>query len=283
MRKTWVSRWAVVLGGLALSASGWAAAAAQEATEPARRAQAPQTDRPNEATAGQANQRRDAQSSQITDSYLATCLLIDNQVESALGQFAQQRAESDEVRQFAEKMAQEHQQTAERLKRFVTANQDPREGGARERQPGAEGAAGREAETERPARTPQDQPGEQPRPGAQPATQAQAGGQGRSEQNFPHQSFFVTLKKDIGEQMLQSAQKELGAKKGDEFDKCYMTSQALAHQHMVDTLKVFQKYAGEELKPMIEQSLQTAQNHLEESKQIVKNLENKSQEQARKN
>src|SRR5688572_11371786 len=46
----------------------------------------------------------------MIDQHIAVCLLLGNQEEVALGQFAQDRAQHPEVKQFAQMMAQEHQE-----------------------------------------------------------------------------------------------------------------------------------------------------------------------------
>ena len=89
---------------------------------------------------------------------------------------------------------------------------------------------------------------------------------------------FITLKKEMGEQCLQSAQKELGAKKGWEFDKCYITSQVMAHQHMHDALTVMERHAGQELRQAITQAKETTQQHLEEAKTIAQKFDGKAGE-----
>jgi hypothetical protein len=168
-------------------------------------------------------------------------------------------------------MAQEHGQAAETLQRFAQP-QGGREGAAPTRDDAAaprdDAAAPRDdAAAARPT---------QPRPGQGPDAQ-QGRGQGGGGM------FFVNLKKEISEQCLQSAQKELGAKKGEEFDKCYIISQVLAHQKMVDTLTVFQKHASEDFKPTLAQGLETAKGHLEHAKEIAKKFEGKASEQASAN
>jgi predicted outer membrane protein len=251
-------RAAVMLGAAAVAALG-TQLPAQERDEPAARPEASRTEREasDEKPAAERATRRDGsadsqQAKSQNDALLATCLLIDNQVEAALGEFAQKRAESDEVRQFAEKMAQEHSQAAESLKRLAMAGVDAKTA-KRADTARADNAAAAEAPAES-------------RPGSRE--------EGANASN-PQAIFFVTLKKEMGEQCLQSAQKELGAKKGEEFDKCYINAQVMAHQHMLDGLTVMERHAGQELKQQIMQAKETTQTHLDEAKEIAKKIEGK--------
>lgn len=285
MTKIWGSALLVVA---VIASAGWVSAQEEEGA-PRReegRAEAAQEDRPAGAQDRpvdaprrqpgqlQAGQRDYGQSGR-TDYFLANCLLIDNQSEAALGQFAQKRAENEEVRQFAEKMAQEHQQAAEMLTRLAQP-QGSRDRDASER----EGAAPAKREGDEPAKREESAEREE---GTRPATprpeesvtaaQAQIPGQ-PGQRGAGGGQFFLTLKRELAEQCVQSAQKELGAKKGEEFDRCYIGSQIMAHQHMLDALTVFEKHAqGEELKSAIAQAKPNVQAHLDEAKALAKKLE----------
>ena len=63
------------------------------------------------ATAGGANQE--------VEQFLASCLLAKNQSEVELSQFAQEQAENPEVKQFAQKMVQDHQKMIQQLQQFA--------------------------------------------------------------------------------------------------------------------------------------------------------------------
>jgi predicted outer membrane protein len=276
MTKIWGSALLIVA---VIASAGWVSAQEEEGAPRREAAQedrpADAQDRPADAPRRQPGQlqagQRDFGQSGRTDYFLANCLLIDNQTEATLGQFAQKRAENDEVRQFAEKMAQEHQQAAEMLTRLAQPQGSrDRDASAREdaTREGAEPAKREEpaerAEGARPA-TPRPEDSVSASQAQIPGEQGQRGGGGQ---------FFVSLKKELAEQCLQSAQKELGSKKGEEFDKCYINSQVAAHQHMLDTLTVFEKRAqGEELKSAITQAKPNVQAHLDEAKALAKKLE----------
>jgi predicted outer membrane protein len=247
-----------MLGAAAVASLG-SQLPAQDEGQPAVRPEARKAEREadDEAPAAAGATRRDSKSSGQNDALLATCLLIDNQVEATLAEFAQKRAESDDVRQFAEKMAQEHSQAAESLKRMAMA--------------GNEAAPDKRADSPRADDARADDAATPAKP-VEPRTAAREDGGNAAN---PQATFFVTLKREMGEQCLQSAQKDLGAKKGEDFDKCYIRSQVMAHQHMLDGLTVMERHAGKELKQAIAQAKETTQTHLEEAKAIAMKFEGK--------
>jgi predicted outer membrane protein len=58
------------------------------------------------------------------DHYLANCLLMKNQGEIELNQFAAGRAKHEDVKQFAQQMVQEHRQLGAKLERVVQSGRD---------------------------------------------------------------------------------------------------------------------------------------------------------------
>ena len=92
---------------------------------------------------------------------------------------------------------------------------------------------------------------------------------------------IVMIKQQLGEQCRNSKTRELQQKQGSEFDKCYMGMQIGMHMEMLDTLKVFSRYASQQLDQLIEEGEQTTQTHLEHAKHIMASLEGKSDSSAR--
>ncbi len=64
----------------------------------------------------------DRNASASVDNYLANCLLIKNRGEIELNQFAEGRAQKDDVKEFAQQMVKDHQQLGQKLERL--ANND---------------------------------------------------------------------------------------------------------------------------------------------------------------
>jgi predicted outer membrane protein len=251
---TLVREFAAALGLCAIVS---AAALAQEQREQVRQ--------PDRTAAGQQQAGVAAQTSPRTDAILANWLLVDNENEVALAQLAQQRAQETEVKQFAQRMIDDHQQFIGKLQRFAgpEGRRDPnirREGAARNQEETRDEV---EQATPRTAQA----PARQPQPAAQ---QRQPGAAQRGQGGMLN---HVALKRELGEQCLQTARRELEQKKGIEFDQCFMFQQAMMHMQAVDTMTVFKKHASPELRQVLEEGIQTAQQHLEHAKDLAKKLE----------
>jgi predicted outer membrane protein len=97
---------------------------------------------------------------------------------------------------------------------------------------------------------------------------------------------MLNIEREVAQQCVQSAQKEMSDKQGVEADQCYIGMQIGAHMYMADKLEVFARHASPELQAVLQQGLHTTQQHLEHAKKIHKSLEGNAQastEPARQN
>jgi predicted outer membrane protein len=241
------------------------------------------------------------------DQQIAACLLAQNRNEVEVSKLAEQKAKSGSVKEFAAQMIKDHSQNADKLARVAgnLANVGTARGGAgaprevrrpvldeaEERREGREDARderregreegakakGRDAaappaerrEGREEAREERREGREEAREDRRPATTTAAPAGGRQAFNW------VTIHKELADQCLQTAKKELGEKEGNEFDKCYMGMQVAAHMKMVDELKVVKKYASSQFQQDLEQSLETAEHHLSEARKIMEEIKDK--------
>jgi predicted outer membrane protein len=171
-----------------------------------------------------------------TDGFLATWLVVGNNNEVALAQLAQTKATDPEVKQFAQKMIEDHKQMAQKLQPFASSVSGT-----------ATGALDKPA-----AGSPQN------------ASFERMGG-------FDH----VGLIQDLGQQCLQSAKRELEQKQGAEFDRCFMGMAVGAHMKANDMLTVFQQHASSSLKPVLSEGQKTVATHLQHAKDLAKKMETK--------
>jgi predicted outer membrane protein len=218
---------------------------------------------------GQAQQQ--SQQAQLSDSDIAAALILANRKEIAISEMAAEKAENDQVKEFAKKMVQDHQQLAQELQRFtqtagISAEQltlDSGEAGDR----GQSAQDRRQADSADPQR-PQDRTTRQ---AARPELNRSAtAGQGGVE--------FVQLTQELAEESLQSIKKDLAEKSGKEFDQCYMFGQVMGHMHMADTLKVVSNHASPQLKQTVEKGHQKTKEHLEEAKKLTKEIDSDREE-----
>lgn len=201
-----------------------------------------------------------AQGANSTDQQLANWLLVDNRNEIQLGRLAEERASSDDVKEFAKQMVDQHAQVVEELQRFAGVGQQR---GSRQENSRQDDAQDDWSHSGQSTQAGNNRGGQQ----YQQASPGNRGGQPSGGLNL------VRLKQQLGQQCVASAQRELEQKDGDEFDKCYVGMQIAMHMQMLDTLKVFSRYASPDLDQLIEQAEQTTQDHLDHAKHLIKQLE----------
>lgn len=199
------------------------------------------------------------------DAFLADWLIIDNNNEIAMAELALQKADSDEVKQFAQKMIADHQKLNEQLMRF-TGGHAQREESAQRPNPATNDQNRQQAQTNAAPRANQAEP--QRRTVARITDQGEIPGQNPAQGR--NHGGMLGLKREIADQCLASAHKELDGKSGQEFDECYIGMQIGAHMYVVDAMTVFQRHASPELKQTIAAGEQTAQGHLQMAKKIMK-------------
>ena len=196
------------------------------------------------------------------DAFLANWVLTANNNEVSLSKIAQQMAQSDEVKQFAQKMVTDHQQAATKLQQFTSGpglGSHPVGGlGEEHSNPGSvSDTSGQSGSTA----------GQQPgRP-----VEASSGHMGMDlAGNLDHFALIT----ELGRQCLETGRKELEQKKGLDFDRCYMHMAVGMHTGMNDMLTVFQNHASGELRAALADAQSAVQMHLEQAKQIAKRLDN---------
>ncbi|MBL8829098.1 MAG: DUF4142 domain-containing protein [Planctomycetaceae bacterium] len=239
---------------------------------------------------GQAGQQgnQSGQTGNRNDAMFAACLFLENHNEVVLGQFAQQRATNQQVKQFAETMVKDHTEFMQRLQPIaqmtiesIARDQSPARNGDNDvtnrtntNQTNVQGPA--DQRQDRPQAQPQAGQGGQPQPGqagqrGQGADQAFANARGQGGEIDP-----LTLKKELAAQCLNSARTELEQKQGTEFDMCYIGMQIGAHMHALDTMTVFRNHASPELARTLDEGIKTVRHHLDEAKKIAKDLHRES-------
>ena len=207
------------------------------------------------------------QTSKNLDAPIAACLILGNQEEMTLAKFAQQRSQNEQVKQFAQKMAQAHQQATSQLEKFapqgvsLTLNGDDRSGTTRSGD----------------VRTGTTRSGDDRSGTTQPRTAVNQPGRTNSDSNtgdMHHQ--MLEMQKAIAQECLNLTQRELSEKEGVKFDQCFMAQQIGAHIGMLAKLTGSEQYASAELQQVVEKQRQTAQQHLQMAKQIMQQLESEA-------
>lgn len=224
---------------LVAAVAGWAS---YSQGEPAARATAPRKDAERQEKSGHADHR-------AFDHHVAQCLILGNQNEVAAARIAQKKGSNDEVRNFADNMVKDHEQFTADLEKFAGHNYRHRDAGGR-----ANAAASTKT-------------------GAAEGTASSArASDAKDGEHHEHMAKFMRIHEEIADQCRASVQRELDSKQGKPFDECFMGLQIGAHMKMVDELTVLSKHVAPEFKPVLEKGLQTAQRHLDNAKQVMKDI-----------
>lgn len=200
-----------------------------------------------------------ANQDQPVQKFLASCLLSKNKAEVELGKFAQQQAQNPQVKEFAQRMVQDHQQLVQKLQPLAKA--DHAQTGQASRNQSQFDAQRQASDT---ARLPGSSGAGQP--GDSATSQATAGHQDSAIQQL------IQIDRKITEQCSQALRQELEQKQGAEFDKAYVGSQIAGHMQMLSTLKVIEQQGPQQLQQIAQQAQPTIEQHLQHAKELKKQL-----------
>ena len=260
---TTTTKW---IGVFCLSAIGGMLAApalAQTATERATGQPAVERVRPAPGTPGAATRPGAAPTAtpaedENLDKKIAACLVLGNQAEVALAQFAQQRSQSEQVRNFAQQMIEHHQQAISKIEQAVpeVASLNLQLRGGPEATAATPATGVRPASAEEPV-----------------ATTAAAANPGQANRG-------LQLAQAVKQECLNLTQEELAQKEGAEFDKAYIGQQVGAHIGMLAELRGSKNFATGQLQQVITEGEQMTQQHLAEAKQIKSQMKEQRSAQA---
>jgi predicted outer membrane protein len=231
-------------------------ALAQSATETQRPAGA--REGADRATTTQSQAGSQGQQGDKLAKHVAVCLTLGNMEEIQLGQFAQDRAQNPQVKQFAQTMVEEHQQAVQKLQQAMpevaslNLELNAQGGAAAGQSTAARPGAGATASTSANQRS--------------SATGAQSGGQEAQK--------MVQFAREVKQECLNLTTQELGRKQGMEFDKAYIGQQIVAHTGMLAELKTAQRHLqNQQLRPIIQEGTQMTEHHLAQARQIMEQLD----------
>lgn len=192
---------------------------------------------------------------------LAGWLATGNQAEIELGKLAAERTQNDQVKQFAQRMVEDHGTFLNELRKFMpnVETKDAAEPATADRaadDTNAQPAPPADREARRQAR------GEAADP-----TKAQAARRGHGEMmqiGLKASKFKLALTK----QMLEEYQ-------GQDFDMGYLGQQIVAHIDMLATLKAMQGHGTGEFEQLLERGIATTEGHLKQARALAMQLEDK--------
>jgi predicted outer membrane protein len=236
-------------------------------------------------------------------SHIANCLILGNEEEIALSKFALEKAQNPQVKEFAQKMVDEHTQLNQKLQKFASEQSISLTGTthATARQTTTTTApAERDADRANPNRDQQNLADDAARNERTPARAGQSPDRaGRSvadrdptaaDAAQPRESTTTTrteytsvrggassdqlfqLAKEAAEHCLQMTKQELSQHQGEEFDMGYMGTQMGMHIQMLAKLKAAEGHVSGELQQVLQEAQQHTMQHKQEAEQIKQQL-----------
>jgi len=230
------------------------------------------------------------------DAQLASCLLIGNQKEITISQFASERAKHDKVKEFAKQMVKDHTQAVSMLQRFAgpDASRDLSSGDAAHANRSettvrstttvdsnragqdSDRNANRDSNNKRGARdnenaatsdaSPRNATKSADRNDASDRSTSSTAVQVRSE-NEAMPDKMLAIQREVAQKCIAMAKHEL--EQSNNFDQAYVGMQIAEHMGMIAHLETYKSYASPDLGKVIQESLDTAQGHLRHAKELV--------------
>ncbi len=261
-----------------------------------------------------------------SDQQIAACIYIGCRNHMAFAEFAQDRLQNPEAKQFAEKMLADHTPGCNKMRELAgslaagrtwEASEGPATGRTPGAAPGRPGTRTDEGAGDRPGAGADDRPGARPaadragsapaadtpaearreerqerreerrdtvrdtarkgvevevQPGGRPGVAVRAGGAADGQLNW------VSIHKEIADKCLSTLKKEFEGIEGADADKAYMAHEVMVHLKTIDELSILKNHASPTLRSEIDKSLQMAQMHLREAKQIKEQLKGNERE-----
>ena len=227
------------------------------------------------------------------DHYLIKVLAKANKDEIEMGKLAQQRSSNPEVKQLANQLVQDHTRFLSSLE-SLKHNGQPATNRQAGNQPIQQGTAFRGAA---PGTIEQQQPQGQQQPSNNPNqvnpgqnngfrnNAGQANNETMAGRRAHHDQMagmgehgtagqFAKIMEEVDRNLQQSMVRELSSKQGAQFDRCFLTGQVFGHMWVVEALKVFERDASPQLKPLLQEGLQTSEQHLNHVKSLLAKLDN---------
>ncbi|WP_010583406.1 DUF4142 domain-containing protein [Schlesneria paludicola] len=203
------------------------------------------------------------------DQTLATCVAIGNQEEVAIAKFAEEKASSREVKDFAKMLVSDHQAFLKKLEKY--APDAARDGYLMEQPQSASNDA-----TKAPGGV---QVRVQPAGGANPAANSTNAIQQTAgvEINTDGPAIdFIQLHRELASECIRASKEELGKKDGKKFDECFIGYQIAKHAEMKTKLTVFERHASGDLKQLFADGRETTEKHMKKAESIMKDLDGRT-------
>ncbi len=217
-------------------------------------------------TSANADNPAGANRESMTDRMVADHLLGMSIGEIELARFAEQHAQSPEVKKFAQQMVEQHTQFNNELSRFASQGVWNQQTGAAEKTGDAntrDDANRIQANADRDNRNNAGQPGNVTI-GERPNANETAGRE---------HGDIVRQHQMMAKQITSAIEKELGQFQGNEFDRAYVGQQFWDHVVFIAAAKAADNNVSDnQLKQVVQQGTQTAEHHLDATRKLIRDL-----------
>lgn len=207
---------------------------------------------------GDAIENNTATNNANLDQFIATCLLIGNQEEVALAQEAVERAENEQVKQFAQKLIDDHQKAIQKLQQHANQSMGLNVN--------VDATADRSSDGDQYVSTDSATAQRYTANKVDINSSSNMAGSGALNQ-------VLQMNRQAAQECLSMTKSMMQEKRGADFDKAFAGSQVGAHVGMLAKLKASQQHASPELASIIKESEQSVQQHLDHAKKLCQELE----------
>ncbi len=258
----------VLTSGLITSAAVFAVAQQQPVDRDAPQAdQSPRIERRADDDARPTSdiRRNASHEAQLTD-YFVDQLMLANESEIELSQIAAQKTENQEVKQFAEKLIQDHQQLDEKLKQLAP------EAAARFAEPGRR--VGGRLVDRLADRLDADRPADRPaadRPTNDRPAQIRTGARDTGAHDVLTK--LCMINHEACENHRQMSKQMLEKYQGQDFNMAFLGMQIGQHAWLLSELKALDGVGTPEFQEVVVQARQNVEQHLQQAKELSKKFE----------
>jgi predicted outer membrane protein len=217
-------------------------------------------------TPGQQNQTGDVNQNQSRplEKLIVKQLTITNQAEIELSQMAVDKAKSDEVKQFAQMLIEDHRQLNQKLSQLGKGNAGNQQGDAKSR-PAVDAALPSPSQ-----------------PGLNPPASADVAAVARDDSsssvgNEPLISRLTSIAEKATKNHTEMVKEDLQNREGNEFDMAFVGYQIACHSAGVAKLQAMDGVGSPQLQSVLKGAEQRMTTHLDKAKQLAEKLKNGKQ------
>ncbi|HVT29012.1 MAG TPA: DUF4142 domain-containing protein [Lacipirellulaceae bacterium] len=211
-----------------------------------------------------ANYRGEQVGQRGVDRYLATCLSVNNKGEIEIAKFAEQQAQSEQVKQFAQQLVKDHQKLQQQLDQL----------------PSLRVAMGRNASSEAGTRSETgSESSEATRTESTSTTANELNRSANSNANVAEGAMggsalqqLARIDQQITQRCGQMLKEELQQKSGAAFDQSFLGAMIGNHIHALAAVEVISQNTQGQLQQVAQQARPIFQQHLDRAKQLMKEL-----------